>query len=779
MSQPLRIGSVPSVADIEFVERVGQGLGAGRFKVRLGERRETSSLLIVPGDGDERARAGRWARRLAEVDHPGIPRVQRIEEVLEPAFIALDYVEGVNLEAKMALSGVPLGEAEALSVVLQAAAALQTTHKRQVAHGALATRSVIMLPREGAMDAVRLVGWTPPARHVRFEVYARADVRGLGGLLYSALAGALPPSMTPAPDLPANDQEGGGGAFDGVLMDWVEVDRDIGPLGRIAMAAMSEDSPFESVDQLVNELRPHFRARLEQAIARLDDNLEHDADFIREVEQKRGAQRQLESKLRLIREWLREHEAEVRRVDRGVAGLKARRRGLQNAEVELEMLLEGIPGALATSFPPPEPSPPPAPRRPRTPSLPPPSTLPEPAGSVSLSEPDPTPLPMPPPMPPSLPDEPTPNAEPMELAETLEPEPEPVEGPESRIKRPQDRMRTGGGRLAGVLVVAVVLGVALAAWIVVATMGNRTPAPVVEPAPEVTSPAIDPTPAPAPAPAEPAAFVEPPPVIEPAPPPADLQPIPVEPPSPPAGMVAIAGGTLLPGLAEAQLQLVVTQCQQDLQRHQEKAAECPSKFDAEPPKSPVKVGAFYLDRFEVSQRAWDECRLNGPCTRLLLHWDLKEQPATGVTHEMATAYCAFRGARLPTASEWLLAARGNADPRLYPWGDTPPREDDRHKANMGKMGSKRGIPDRDDGHKYAAPVGVFQERGQSPAGVANLAGNVREWTSTAIDGAFVVRGGGWKDVPHDLRVTRLERVPPDHSENDLGFRCAQDVAAAE
>jgi formylglycine-generating enzyme required for sulfatase activity len=250
----------------------------------------------------------------------------------------------------------------------------------------------------------------------------------------------------------------------------------------------------------------------------------------------------------------------------------------------------------------------------------------------------------------------------------------------------------------------------------------------------------------------------------------------VEPPPAPAGMLAVGGGTLLPGLAEAQLQLAITQCEQDYQRHEQLAAQCSSKFDKEPPRSPVTVPAFYIDRFEVSQAAWADCRTGGPCNRLLLHWELKEQPATGVTHEMASGYCEWRGARLPTENEWLMAARGNADPRLYPWGDTPPQEGERHKANLGKMGSKRGIPDRDDGHKYAAPIGIFLERGQSATGVANLAGNVREWTASREGDGFVVLGGGWRDVPHDLRVTRRQRTRAAFSQNDLGFRCAKDVS---
>ena len=104
-------------------------------------------------------------------------------------------------------------------------------------------------------------------------------------------------------------------------------------------------------------------------------------------------------------------------------------------------------------------------------------------------------------------------------------------------------------------------------------------------------------------------------------------------------------------------------------------------------------------------------------------------------------------------------------------------EDKRHRANYGRYDEKRGPgPGRADGHKYAAPVGVFAERGASPFGIANLSDNVREWTSTeAPDGGAMVAGGGWRDLGMDLRVTRTASVPKDQYFNDLGFRCVVDL----
>jgi formylglycine-generating enzyme required for sulfatase activity len=40
-------------------------------------------------------------------------------------------------------------------------------------------------------------------------------------------------------------------------------------------------------------------------------------------------------------------------------------------------------------------------------------------------------------------------------------------------------------------------------------------------------------------------------------------------------------------------------------------------------------------------------------------------------------------------------------------------------------------------------------------------------------------GGGWREAPFELRVTRRERLPPDTARNDLGLRCAIDPGEDE
>jgi len=210
--------------------------------------------------------------------------------------------------------------------------------------------------------------------------------------------------------------------------------------------------------------------------------------------------------------------------------------------------------------------------------------------------------------------------------------------------------------------------------------------------------------------------------------------------------------------------------------------------DEHPPHT-VQVAAFRMDRYEVTNRRYQECVDRRSCDLPgLLSSHLRsdyfespqyaDYPVIFVTWKQADTFCKFAGGRLPTEAEWEKAARGGTgDARIFPWGDRSP---DCSLANMGGPGSCVGDTDR---------VGRRPE-GISPYGMMDMAGNVWEWVADWYDARYyshsphanpkgpqagslkVMRGGCWESGSDSLRVSCRKAELPSTWAYNVGFRCA-------
>ncbi|XP_063267411.1 formylglycine-generating enzyme isoform X4 [Prinia subflava] len=101
-----------------------------------------------------------------------------------------------------------------------------------------------------------------------------------------------------------------------------------------------------------------------------------------------------------------------------------------------------------------------------------------------------------------------------------------------------------------------------------------------------------------------------------------------------------------------------------------------------------------------------------------------DHPVVHVSWNDAVAFCAWAGKRLPTEAEWEYGCRGGLENRLFPWGNKL-QPKGQHYANIWQ-GEFPTNNTAEDGYKGTAPVSAFPPNG---FGLYNMVGNAWEWTS--------------------------------------------------
>ncbi len=210
--------------------------------------------------------------------------------------------------------------------------------------------------------------------------------------------------------------------------------------------------------------------------------------------------------------------------------------------------------------------------------------------------------------------------------------------------------------------------------------------------------------------------------------------------------------------------------------------------DERPPHR-VYLDAFYIDRYPVTNAEYAKfVRDTGHPPPP--HWEpyggtyppgKGNHPVAYVCWFDARDYATWAGKRLPTEAEWEKAARGT-DGRRYPWGD----RFDSDYCNT-------------DESEYwdTTPVDAFSPFGDSPYGVADMAGNVWEWVADWYDRDYyqrsparnprgpetgrtkVLRGGAWDFGARQARCSARNHEYPGPRHGLIGFRCAADPLPGE
>jgi formylglycine-generating enzyme required for sulfatase activity len=152
-------------------------------------------------------------------------------------------------------------------------------------------------------------------------------------------------------------------------------------------------------------------------------------------------------------------------------------------------------------------------------------------------------------------------------------------------------------------------------------------------------------------------------------------------------------------------------------------------------------------------------------------------PMNCIDWYVASAFCAWDEARLPTEAEWEYAAAGGNENRLYAWGSSP------LDATLANSSLSDGSPRTDVG-SHPAGVGRWNQR--------DLCGSLWEWTLDGYSDTWYAngpcvncaqlgdvsyrayRGGSFSNNGPLLRVAKRGSEPSGYFSAYLGIRCARD-----
>ncbi len=205
----------------------------------------------------------------------------------------------------------------------------------------------------------------------------------------------------------------------------------------------------------------------------------------------------------------------------------------------------------------------------------------------------------------------------------------------------------------------------------------------------------------------------------------------------------------------------------------------------ESPARSVYLDAFYIDRYPVTNAEYHKFVQDTghpPPEPWARHGGTfppgrDNHPVAYVCWFDARDYATWARKRLPTEAEWEKAARGS-DGRIYPWGD---------RFNSAYCNT--------DESEYwdTTPVDAFSPGGDSPYGIADMAGNVWEWVADWYERDYyaqapdrnpagpeigktkVLRGGAWDFGGREARCSARNHEYPGPRHGLIGFRCAADA----
>jgi len=202
-----------TISHYRIEEKLGEGGMGVVYKAHDTKLNRTIALKFISPRAlkseEERKRIVREAQAAASLNHPNIATVYEIDETDDHTFIAMEYLDGEALDAK--ISAGTITKDDAINIAAQITEGLQAAHEKGIVHrdikssnvivtgkgkaklvdfGLVKMREVSLVKKEGT--TLGTVPYMSPEQARGEEVDHRTDIWSLGVVLYEMLAGKRP-----------------------------------------------------------------------------------------------------------------------------------------------------------------------------------------------------------------------------------------------------------------------------------------------------------------------------------------------------------------------------------------------------------------------------------------------------------------------------------------------------------------------------------------------------------------------------------------------------------
>jgi serine/threonine protein kinase len=213
-----------TIGHYQIISLLGKGGMGEVYRARDTKLDRAVALKILPeemsADGERMRRFSREAKAASALNHPNVAHVYEIGEAEGVNFIAMEYVEGQTLAAR--INGHPLEVSEIVEIGSQIADALDEAHRKGITHRDLKPANVMLnergqvkvldfglakiarpteqpvasdistMARTASGVVMGTVPYMSPEQALGREVDHRSDVFSLGVALYEMITGRRP-----------------------------------------------------------------------------------------------------------------------------------------------------------------------------------------------------------------------------------------------------------------------------------------------------------------------------------------------------------------------------------------------------------------------------------------------------------------------------------------------------------------------------------------------------------------------------------------------------------